>query len=69
MLWLIDLYPYPLTTGSASADSELSCIGSNGTGCKWNTIDDYISTGADNYTYIPVGLTIQAHNITRMLQV
>ncbi|GLI70704.1 hypothetical protein VaNZ11_015648 [Volvox africanus] len=66
--WLIDLEPFPLTTGtSGSPATDLDCIGSNDTGCKWRTIQDYrAASGPNTDAYFPLGLTIQAKNITRM---
>ena len=69
--WLIDLDPYPLTSGTArSRTAGLTCIGGNGTGCLWSTVKEYLTyTGRESYVYIPVGLTIRAQNITRIFQV
>ncbi|GIM07871.1 hypothetical protein Vretimale_11926 [Volvox reticuliferus] len=66
--WLIDLEPFPLTTGtSGSPSTDLYCIGNNDTGCKWRTIQDYkAASGSDTHAYIPLELTIRAKNITRM---
>ncbi|EFJ51118.1 hypothetical protein VOLCADRAFT_116481 [Volvox carteri f. nagariensis] len=67
--WLIDLEPFPLTSGIQLQDTGLSCIGSSGSGCKWSSATEYInSTGSDTYIYIPLGLEVQAKNITRLLQ-